>query len=125
MDVNEVAIEVPRPNDVLCGRGNGVNAHPGNIYFRSIVDKVKKPYIATPKAEKPKFSTKILTEINNLNPPGRFLKQDPTTKRWFVLGEKKTLIKIRQALREGAPKIQMETKKTESYDSDVSVVRNV
>ena len=38
-----------------------------------------------------------------MNPPGRFLKQDPTTKLWSDIGKKKALDKTRQALREGAP----------------------
>jgi len=38
-----------------------------------------------------------------MKPPGRFLKQDPKTKLWSDIGEKKALDKTRQALREGAP----------------------
>jgi hypothetical protein len=38
-------------------------------------------------------------------PPGRFLKQDPKTKLWNDVGEKKALDKTRQALREGAPEM--------------------
>ena len=43
-----------------------------------------------------------------MNPPGRFLKQDPKTKLWSDIGEKKALDKTRQALREGAPEIMKE-----------------
>ena len=38
-----------------------------------------------------------------MQPPGRFLKQDPETKLWSDIGKKKALDKTRQALREGAP----------------------
>ena len=38
-----------------------------------------------------------------MKPPGRFLKQDPKSKLWSDIGEKKALDKTRQALREGAP----------------------
>ena len=40
-----------------------------------------------------------------MKPPGRFLKQDPKTKLWSDIGEKKALDKTRQALREGAPEL--------------------
>ena len=43
-----------------------------------------------------------------MNPPGRFLKQDPKTKLWNDVGEKKSLDKTRQALREGAPDLMKE-----------------
>lgn len=49
------------------------------------------------------FSTLIYDEIRAMNPPGRFLKQDPSTKLWSDIGMKKALDKTRQALREGAP----------------------
>ena len=52
---------------------------------------------------KPIFATKIVEHIRGLNPPGRFLKQDPKTKLWYDIGNKKALEKTRQALREGAP----------------------
>lgn len=56
-----------------------------------------------------------------MNPPGRFLKQDPTTKLWSDIGEKKALDKTRQALREGAPELLKEMKgeddKSETMDA--------
>jgi hypothetical protein len=51
------------------------------------------------------------------DPPGRFLKQDPATKLWHDIGEKKALDKTRQALREGAPEIMKELS-GESGDDD-------
>lgn len=56
-----------------------------------------------------------------MNPPGRFLKQDPNTKLWSDIGEKKALDKTRQALREGAPELLKEMKgeddKSENMDA--------
>ena len=43
-----------------------------------------------------------------MDPPGRFLKQDPATKLWLDIGDKKSLDKTRQALREGAPELLKE-----------------
>jgi hypothetical protein len=102
------SIETPHEHDVLSGRGNFVNYHAGNEYFRELVRKHKVAYVACPKAQKGKFSLLIYDEIKARNPPGRYLKQDPKTKLWYDIGEKKALDKTRQALREGAPDIQKE-----------------
>jgi hypothetical protein len=45
-----------------------------------------------------------------MNPPGRFLKQDPVTQLWNDIGTKQALAKTRQALREGAPEMLMDLK---------------
>jgi hypothetical protein len=60
------------------------------------------------KAQKAIYSKLIYDEIRDMNPPGRFLKQDPKTKLWSDIGEKKALDKTRQALREGAPELLKE-----------------
>eukprot|EP00523_Entomoneis_sp_CCMP467_P006981 CAMPEP_0168733824 /NCGR_PEP_ID=MMETSP0724-20121128/8494_1 /TAXON_ID=265536 /ORGANISM="Amphiprora sp., Strain CCMP467" /LENGTH=554 /DNA_ID=CAMNT_0008780903 /DNA_START=32 /DNA_END=1696 /DNA_ORIENTATION=+ len=101
-------IVTPHDHDVLSGRGNFVNYHAGNEHFRSLVRKHKVAYVACPKQQKGKFSRLIVEEIRARNPPGRFLKQDPVTKLWHDIGEKKALDKTRQALREGAPEIMKE-----------------
>lgn len=101
-------IETPHEHDVLSGRGNFVNYHAGNEYFRALVQKHKLAYVACPKPQKGKFSQLIVDEIKSRDPPGRFLKQDADSKLWYDIGEKKALDKTRQALREGAPEIQKE-----------------
>lgn len=110
-------IETPHDHDVLSGRGNFVNYHAGNEHFRALVRKYKLAYVACPKPQKGKFSKMIVDEIRALNPPGRFLKQDPTTKLWYDIGEKKSLDKTRQALREGAPEIMKEISSTNDDES--------
>lgn len=60
----------------------------------------------------------IVDEIRSRNPPGRFLKQDPTTKLWYDIGEKKALDKTRQALREGAPEIMKEIGSDDNGEDD-------
>jgi len=101
-------IATPHEHDVLSGRGNFVNYHAGNEYFRALVQKHKVAYVACPKPQKGKFSQMIVDEIKSRDPPGRFLKQDAKSKLWYNIGEKKALDKTRQALREGAPDIQKE-----------------
>ena len=104
--IRGVAIETPHDHDILSGRGNFVNYHAGNEHFRALVRKHKVAYVACPKSQKGKYSQMIVDEIKQLDPPGRFLKQDDATKLWYDIGEKKALDKTRQALREGAPEIQ-------------------
>ena len=101
-------IDAPHEHDVLSGRGNFVNFHVGNEHFRSLVKKHKIAYVACPKPEKGRFSKVIVDEIRSMDPPGRFLKQDPATKLWKDIGDKKSLDKTRQALREGAPELLKE-----------------
>lgn len=64
--------------------------------------------LVTAKAQKPMYSILIYDEIRSMDPPGRFLKQDPATKLWSDIGKKKALDKTRQALREGAPEMLKE-----------------
>ncbi|KAL3816443.1 hypothetical protein ACHAXA_001025 [Cyclostephanos tholiformis] len=78
------------------------------MYFNPLstpnsVQQYKKAYVACAKAQKPVYAKVIYDEIRAMVPPGRFLKQDPKTKLWNDIGEKKALDKTRQALREGAP----------------------
>jgi hypothetical protein len=113
-------IAVPHDHDVLSGRGNFVNYHAGNEFFRALVRKHKVAYVACPKPQKGKFSRMILNEIRCLNPPGRFLKQDSVSKMWYDIGEKKALDKTRQALREGAPEIMKEIGDDESSENPAS-----
>lgn len=101
-------IPTPHEHDVLSGRGNFVNYHAGNEHFRALVKKHKMSYVACPKPQKGKFSRMIVDEIKHRDPPGRFLKQDPDTKLWHDIGDKKALDKTRQALREGAPELLKE-----------------
>ena len=101
-------IVTPHEHDVLSGRGNFVNYHTGNEHFRSLVKKHKIAYVACPKPEKGRFSKVIVDEIRSMDPPGRFLKQNQATKLWEDIGDKKSLDKARQALREGAPELLKE-----------------
>ena len=81
-------------------------------------------YVACPKAQKAIYSKIIYDEIRSMNPPGRFLKQDPNSKLWNDIGEKKALDKTRQALREGAPELLKEIEKAEGGASSVPNTAN-
>lgn len=99
----ESGIKKPRHNDILSGRGNGINNHIGNERYRSLVKGVKTDYVKTPRTHRAEFALKIYEDIKKWNPPGRFLKKNQTTQLWEELEKDKALNKIKQALREGAP----------------------
>ncbi|KAL3793777.1 hypothetical protein HJC23_013339 [Cyclotella cryptica] len=103
-------ISNPGPHDILCGRGGGTNAHPGNIKFRKLVAAHKLRYLAASKSDKPGVAREVVKEWRNLNPPGRFLaKMDEGNEKddgreqsvlWHDVGDKKAREKASQCLRE-------------------------
>mmetsp|Transcript_5925 Transcript_5925/g.8647 ORF Transcript_5925/g.8647 Transcript_5925/m.8647 type:complete len:313 (+) Transcript_5925:182-1120(+) len=96
------AVTRPTHNDVLFGRGGGVNRHVGNIHFRQLVSKYEHDYRATHrKADKTDISARIVSIIRTLDPPGRFLKN--TEGVWRDVGDEKARNKTSQALRERGP----------------------
>jgi len=94
----------PKDNDVIKGRGNGANLHPGNIRFRELIKAAREGYALSSKADKKQYTNWIVQHISNLDPPGRFLDKDKDG-RWFVMDDRKAKDKTSQALREGAPAI--------------------
>lgn len=101
----------PGGNDILCGRGGGTNAHPGNIKFRKLVAAHKLRYLAAPKSDKPNVAREVVREWRAMDPPGRFLskmdgKHLPPSNGvdrpvlWHDVGDKKAREKASQCLRE-------------------------
>jgi hypothetical protein len=95
-----------RPNDVLLGRGSGVNAHPGNSYFRSLVKQYKLEYVSTTAPMKKQIIVDIIGKVVNQTPPGRFLKLDHKTKQWQCISYLDAKKKTGQALREDQSKLR-------------------
>lgn len=95
-------IRIPNEQDILFGRGNGVQNHPGNVSFREFVSGRKRDYIFAEKNEKTKISSSVYEEIKNQYPPVMFLEQDKNTLLWKEVEKKKAVSKIGQALRENA-----------------------
>lgn len=63
--------------DVLLGKGNVINSHPGNQQFRLLVDSHKQIFANTNKKKvKRAIAMQIVNEIEKLQPPGRFLVED-------------------------------------------------
>lgn len=94
-------IEQPNNEDVLFGRGNSIKAHPGNVYFRSLVMQAKPIWDETPKFEKPTIAAQIIDSITNTDVPGgRFLKHDSATGLWRTATYAEAMDKTKKALRE-------------------------
>ncbi|KAL7481489.1 hypothetical protein ACHAW6_007190 [Cyclotella cf. meneghiniana] len=108
-------ITTPNANDVLSGRGNLANRHPGNEHFRSLTSSHVIFSVHKAKPRKAMYSKLIYDEIRSLDPPGRFIKQDPNTKLWNDIGKKAALAKTRQALREGAPELLRDLQTIEQF----------
>lgn len=107
-------IRSPNEQDVLSGRGGGINSHKGNTAFRQWVNERKEDYnLAQNKKEKIAVAMQVVRQVQQQVPvPGRFLQRDPTVvggnsgQWWVEIDEAKALAKTTQALREGAPKIR-------------------
>lgn len=107
-------IRTPTPQDVLSGRGGGINSHKGNKAFREWVNQRKEEYnLAQNKKEKIAVAMQVVRQVQQQVPvSGRFLTRDPTVaggsggQWWVEIDEAKALAKTTQALREGAPKIR-------------------
>ncbi len=102
-------------NDVLCGRGGRIAQHSGNLYFRDLVRKYRSTYLSKEikKKHKIKIASKIVQTIRNLDPPGRFLREQQAIKGpnrddndedggsvWLEIGDEKANKKAGQAMRE-------------------------
>jgi hypothetical protein len=64
----------PRNSDVLFGRGQAYQNHPGNIRFRSLIDEHRDAYEQASRKEKTKVAVEIIRLLHDRN--GRFLKED-------------------------------------------------
>ena len=106
----------PNMNDVLSGRGGRINAHPGNVQYRGLVKHYRVIYMSpvTKKLDKAKIAANIVTIVRNMNPPGRFLKEENGA--WVEIGDERATKKAGQAMREKEP----ETKKNAASASSGS-----
>jgi len=112
-------IQQPRDSDVLYGRGGTTNKHPGNKCFRRIVENLKDEYLsAETHHDKYMICMKVVNEIRYSNPPGRFLMQDTSTKKWYDVGDKIARLKVGQALREYSKK-QKFIRKNKSHTNPI------
>jgi hypothetical protein len=85
-------------NDVLSGRGGRINLHVGNVQCRHMVQQRKGEHLnrGTRKLEKAHIAAEIVQQIRNMDPPGRFLKEDASG-IWCDIGDAKAISKVGQA----------------------------
>lgn len=68
----------PHKHDVLFGRGACTMSHPGNKQLRTMVQRHRRSFVAaTMRHHKRQIAAAIIREIQKLEPPGRFLREDP------------------------------------------------
>jgi hypothetical protein len=93
---------VVRDNDVIKGRGVKIAQHIGNLRFRALIKQKHDPTYCEgfSSSEKKALAKEIIQHIQDLNPPGRFLKQHGENGPWVELTKTETEKKTKQALRD-------------------------
>ena len=97
----------PNDEDILSGRGAGVNLHPGNVFFRKLISANKGIYLKADPGEKKRIIRRIVEKAQS---HGRFLKQDPTTELWTKITSEEARKKTGQALRENGASVKKQHK---------------
>ena len=99
------SIITPKQNDVIIGKGHSIQNHPGNKYYHSLVERTKPIYDSVSKNMKGAQAKMIVNQITQeLNPPGRFLKENKVLGIWEVIERKVAVKKSWQALRDWKPR---------------------
>ena len=81
------------------------NKHIGNEKLRKVARTQADLYKTASKKEKSDISRSLVRHIRNLDPPGRFLKRDPTNRCWHDVGDVAAREKASQALRDALGEI--------------------
>ena len=92
----------PHHNDVLMGRGGKNNAHYGNKQLRKLARELAPSYYHTPRLEKQAIFQNLVSRVKQMNPPGRFLRQNKHTLLWTEVDEGQIRRKASQHLRDAA-----------------------
>ncbi len=91
----------PNLSDVLFGRGNFAKNHPGNRRYRQVVNQFRSAWRSTnSRKERTDISAKVIHEIQNGHPPGKFVKYDKHASVWKEVPFQQALVKTQKALRE-------------------------
>ena len=96
-------IEEPNENDILLGRGGKNNQWTGNDRLRTMAQRRCIEYETAQKRAKSVISRELVQGVQNLDPPGRFLRECSNTKgsvRWEVATDKVAREKTSQVLRD-------------------------
>lgn len=90
----------PTNKDIVCGRGRGLDQHPGNKVFRHFIEGVATAYTheSTSKSYKASISYSIRKQIENEGM--RFIKKNDTSSVWRELSISEIKLKVGHALRD-------------------------
>jgi hypothetical protein len=92
----------PTADHVICGKGNPVYNHKGNVRFRLIIAMSVERYIAAPnRSVKSAIVQKIAASIGP-----KMVRLDVATNRWCLLGNKESREKVGQVIRVMVTRIQ-------------------
>lgn len=101
---NSSGICIPSKNDVLSGRGMGIQNHDGNKRYRATIEKWKKEYVIQTRTKgKDAIAKQVILELRSLKPSARFLIKLSDSDIWYPQDEIAILAKVKQALREKPP----------------------
>lgn len=85
-------------DDVLCYRGFSANAHPGNVKYQRVKEKLQGDFETASYQDKMSIVKQLVATVHEWG--GRFLERDPATGKWFEAENKRAYQKASQALRE-------------------------
>jgi hypothetical protein len=94
----------PLTNDILVGRGKKISRHEGNAQLRDKAMDTIWEYIRANKREKSRIINELLQWVNNHDPPGRFLEQNPQDGKWHETSLETARLKVSQLYRDTAAK---------------------
>lgn len=90
-------------DDVLVGRGKGVNDRPGNRHYRVLLEGNCGAYMAwcTTQKEKTEFTQQVVQEVHKF---GRFMKEisTPTGAKFVEISDRSAEIRVGQVSEDGA-----------------------
>jgi hypothetical protein len=89
---------IPKPEDVLFGRGKPTRNHPGNIRFRNLMESHAEEYNKAPKFVKSLIAKKLVQIV--MSSGSRFMKpMERTNNHWVMVDEKTAQDKVSQYFR--------------------------
>lgn len=92
----------PQSHDFLFGRGIEITRYCGNVYIRKLIIPRIMQYETNTRDARKRLAYRILADMNELNPPGRFLTRASSDRNsgWVEVNEERAILKICQILRE-------------------------
>ena len=107
---------IPNENDILLGRGGKNNKHPGNEQLREMARKKVTKYCTSTKKEKSSIKIELARRVQEMKPPGRFLRKDKEKGEWVEVNDVTAFEKTSQALRDAV--LEQMKKSDSDFESD-------